>query len=93
MTEVNEGVMNGKFGFKIWKIFKPFYNDVTDTNSKEVRQQVQCSKNYQKSAEFCCTLVTKLLNFNNVDLDSAVHSTKTYVSLIIFCYTSMYQVI
>jgi hypothetical protein len=45
------------------------YNEVTDTNCKEVCQQVQCSEKYVKFVEFRYTLVTKLLNFNYVQLD------------------------
>ena len=56
---------------------------------KEVRQQVQFFKKYVNVVEFRNTFVTKLLNFNYLELDSAVHCTKKYVMFVIFRYTFM----
>ena len=49
------------------------YNEVTDSNCKEVHQHFLFSKKYVTFVEFRYTLVTKLLNFNYTELDSAVH--------------------
>jgi hypothetical protein len=45
------------------------YNEVTDTNYKEVCRQIQWSEKYVKFVEFRYTLFTKLFNFNYVELD------------------------
>jgi len=46
-----------------------------------------------KYVEFCYTLVTKLLTFTYLKLDSAVHCSKAYVLFVIFSYILIYQFI
>jgi hypothetical protein len=52
---------------KIERLSTLRYNEVTEY--KEFPKQVCCSKKYVKFVEFRYTLVTKLLNFNYVELD------------------------